>query len=210
MLVEIGLIQRLSLFLGHPVYGLAVGLFAVILSTGVGSLISDRLPLSSPRRLVLWSGALTFYLGALPFWLPLFVGVFEASPIVIRAAAAVLMVAPLGLLMGFDFPTGMALVNALDTRPTPWFLGDQWRSRRARSKHRGRSQYRLFDQHQHLAQRPLLPARRCGGTRFGEGLTRCVRCRGGRGLKHLADTSAVPVNVRFGDWPPGCLQTSAR
>ena len=39
----------------------------------------------------------------------------------IRAAAAVLMVAPLGLLMGFGFPTGMALVNALDTRPTPWF-----------------------------------------------------------------------------------------
>jgi hypothetical protein len=121
MSVEIGVIQRLSLFLGHPVYGLAVGLFAIILSTGVGSLVSDRLPLSSPRRLMLWSGALAFYLGALPFWLPLFVGVFEASPIVIRAAAAVLMVAPLGLLMGFGFPTGMALVNALDTRPTPWF-----------------------------------------------------------------------------------------
>ena len=114
-------IQRLSLFLGHPVYGLAVGLFAIILSTGVGSLISDRLPLSSPRRVMLWSGALACYLGALPFWLPLFVGVFEASPIVIRAAAAVLMVGPLGLLMGFGFPTGMALVNALDTRPTPWF-----------------------------------------------------------------------------------------
>jgi hypothetical protein len=121
MFIEIGVIQRLSLFLGHPVYGLAVGLFAIILSTGVGSLISDCLPLSSPRRVMLWSGVLTFYLGALPFWLPLFVGVFEASPIVIRAAAAVLMVAPLGLLMGFGFPTGMALVNALDTRPTPWF-----------------------------------------------------------------------------------------
>ena len=121
MFVEIGVIQRLSLFLGHPVYGLAVGLFAIILSTGVGSLISDRLPLGSPRRLMLWSGTLTFYLGALPFWLPLFVGAFEASPIAIRAAAAVLMVAPVGLLMGFGFPTGMALVNAVDTRPTPWF-----------------------------------------------------------------------------------------
>jgi hypothetical protein len=121
MFVEIGVIQRLSLFLGHPVYGLAVGLFAIILSTGVGSLISDRLPLNSPNRLMLWSGALTLYLGALPFWLPLLVGVFEASSIIIRAAAAVLMLAPLGLLMGFGFPTGMALVNALDRRPTPWF-----------------------------------------------------------------------------------------
>jgi hypothetical protein len=52
---------------------------------------------------------------------PLSVEVFEASLIVIRAAAAVLMVALLGLLMGFGFPTGIALVNALDTRPTPWF-----------------------------------------------------------------------------------------
>jgi len=121
MLVEIGVIQRLSLFLGHPVYGLAVSLFAIILSTGIGSLISDGLPLSNPRRLIVWSGALTVYLVALPFWLPIFVGAFEASPIVIRAAAAVLMLVPLGLLMGFGFPTGMALVNALDRRPTPWF-----------------------------------------------------------------------------------------
>jgi hypothetical protein len=50
MFVEIGLIQRLSLFLGHPVYGLAVGLFAVILSTGIGSLLSDRWPISDARR----------------------------------------------------------------------------------------------------------------------------------------------------------------
>jgi hypothetical protein len=121
MFVEIGVIQRLSLFLGHPVYGLAVGLFAIILSTGVGSLISDRFPLVGPQRIMLWSGALAIYLAALPFWLPLFVGFFEANPIVIRATAAILMVAPPGLLMGFGFPTGMALVNAVDTRPTPWF-----------------------------------------------------------------------------------------
>jgi hypothetical protein len=121
MLVEIGLIQRLSLFLGHPVYGLAVGLFAIILSTGIGSLLSDRAPLGSPRRVMLWSAMLVGYLAALPLWLPHFVGAFEAYPIAIRAAAAVAMIAPLGLAMGFGFPTGMALVNAIDTRPTPWF-----------------------------------------------------------------------------------------
>jgi hypothetical protein len=121
MFVEIGVIQRLSLFLGHPVYGLAVGLFAIILSTGVGSMLSDRIPLVGAHRVMLWSGGLAIYLAALPLWLPLFVGMFEADPIVIRATAAVVMVAPLGLLMGFGFPTGMALVGAVDTRPTPWF-----------------------------------------------------------------------------------------
>jgi hypothetical protein len=121
MLVEIGLIQRLSLFLGHPVYGLAVGLFAVILSTGIGSLVSDRLPISKGRHAVVWCGALAAYLALLPFGLPLLVASFEAHRILVRAAAAVLVIAPLGLLLGFGFPTGMRLVNALDPRPTPWF-----------------------------------------------------------------------------------------
>jgi hypothetical protein len=33
MFVEISLIQRMSLFLGHPVYGLAIVLFSIILAT---------------------------------------------------------------------------------------------------------------------------------------------------------------------------------
>jgi len=35
MFVEIGLIQRISVFLGHPVYALSIGLFSIILSTGL-------------------------------------------------------------------------------------------------------------------------------------------------------------------------------
>ena len=47
MFVEISLIQRMSLFLGHPIYSLAIVLFSVVLATGVGSLFSDRaVPLS--------------------------------------------------------------------------------------------------------------------------------------------------------------------
>ena len=42
MFVEIGLIQRISVFLGHPVYALSIGLFSIILSTGIGSLLSER------------------------------------------------------------------------------------------------------------------------------------------------------------------------
>ena len=35
----------------------------------------------------------------------------------------VAVLAPVGLLVGFGFPTGMRLVNAHDRRPTPWFWG---------------------------------------------------------------------------------------
>src|SRR5712671_945611 len=70
MFVEIGLIQRLSTFLGHPVYGLAIGLFGIILSTGIGSLVSERLPLRSGSRIIIWACLLGLYLLLLPFWFP--------------------------------------------------------------------------------------------------------------------------------------------
>jgi hypothetical protein len=53
--VEIGLLQRLSVFLGHPIYSLSIVLFSIILATGVGSLLSDRLPLDTPTKFVTWS-----------------------------------------------------------------------------------------------------------------------------------------------------------
>jgi hypothetical protein len=121
MFVEIGLIQRLSIFLGHPVYGLAIGLFGIILSTGIGSVLSERFPLTNNKQLLIWAGLLVFYLVLLPIGLPLLVSAFEAYPIVVRAMTALCMIAPLGLMMGFGFPTGMRLVNDIDPRPTPWF-----------------------------------------------------------------------------------------
>jgi hypothetical protein len=54
MTIEIALLQRMSVFLGHPVYSLSIVLFSIILSTGLGSTISDRLPLNTVSKLVLW------------------------------------------------------------------------------------------------------------------------------------------------------------
>ena len=46
MFVEIALIQRLNVFTGHPIYSLGILLFTLIASTGVGSFVSDHLPLT--------------------------------------------------------------------------------------------------------------------------------------------------------------------
>jgi hypothetical protein len=124
MFVEIALIQRVSVFMGHPTYGLAVVLFSIILSTGIGSVLSERASLTSPTRLVLWPLVLGAYLLALPHWLPEVVhSGLEASGAPVRALAAVAVIAPAGLLMGFGFPTGMKLAMAADPRPMPWFWG---------------------------------------------------------------------------------------
>jgi SAM-dependent methyltransferase len=123
MSTEIGLLQRMSVFLGHPIYALSIVLFSIILATGIGSLISDKLPLDTPGKFTLWATLIGGYLFALPFWLPGVLLAFESAALPARAALCVLTIAPAGLLMGFGFPTGMRMISAVDRKPTPWFWG---------------------------------------------------------------------------------------
>ena len=121
MFVEIGLIQRISVYLGYPVYGLAIGLFGIIVSTGIGSLMSARISMLRGRRVLVWAAILGIYLSMLPYWFPLLVEVFASSSLPVRALVSLSAIVPSGVLMGFGFPTGMQIVNGMDTRPTPWF-----------------------------------------------------------------------------------------
>src|SRR5829696_1525964 len=52
LLVEVSQLQRLSIFLGHPTYALGVVLFSVLLFSGIGSSISERLVRSERQMLV--------------------------------------------------------------------------------------------------------------------------------------------------------------
>jgi hypothetical protein len=122
-MIEIALLQRMSVFLGHPVYALSVVLFSLILWTGFGSIASERIRLARAGKLAAWSVASAAYLFALPLWLPPLLVDLEAADLLIRAGVCVLVLAPAGLLMGFGFPTGMRLVSAISTTPTPWFWG---------------------------------------------------------------------------------------
>jgi len=123
MMVEIALLQRMSVFLGHPVYALSVVLFSLILWAGFGSLASERMRLATTGKLLAWSVASAAYLFALPFWLPPLLVDLDGAGLLVRAGFCVLVLAPAGLLMGFGFPTGMRLVSAISTGPTPWFWG---------------------------------------------------------------------------------------
>ncbi|MDH3473022.1 MAG: hypothetical protein OEM59_04970, partial [Rhodospirillales bacterium] len=123
MFFEIALLQRMSVFLGHPIYSLSIVLFSMILSTGLGSLLSDRVVLNTLPRLLLWSLTTACYLASLNFWLPALLPVAEGAPLLARGGLAVAVIAPAGLLLGFGFPTGMRLISAIDPKPTPWFWG---------------------------------------------------------------------------------------
>jgi hypothetical protein len=120
MFVEITLIQRMSLFLGHPIYSLAIVLFGVVLASGVGSLLSDSaVPLSVSSQ-VGWPLVLAVYLGLLPLWWGKLLDETETGSLIERASVCLATVVPAGVLMGFMFPTGMRLCTRIDSRITPW------------------------------------------------------------------------------------------
>ena len=124
MFVEIGLVQRGSVFLGHPTYGLSIVLFSIILSTGVGSLFSERLALVWKRHFSIWAVALAGYLFCLPWWMPLVWQSFQLGGVALRGAVVAATIAPAGFLMGCGFPTGMRLLTATGAESTaPWFWG---------------------------------------------------------------------------------------
>ena len=51
--------QRLSLFLGHPMYGLTVVLFSVLVFSGIGSMLVERIMRADrPRSLLVPLGLL--------------------------------------------------------------------------------------------------------------------------------------------------------
>jgi hypothetical protein len=123
MTVEIGLLQRMSVFLGHPVYSLSVLLFTLILSTGIGSFLSEKLQLGSSPRLVSWGFTTSVYLIALAFGLGPMFAAYDDALLLTRIGLCIVFIAPAGILMGFGFPSGMRLVSFIDPKPTPWFWG---------------------------------------------------------------------------------------
>jgi spermidine synthase len=121
MFVEIGLIQRLSVFLSHPIYALGILLFTIILSTGIGSYLSDRLPLTRTPWVFIYPIATVVVILAVRFISSGLLAAMVDAPLLLKIVVSVLMIAPLGILMGFFFPTGMRLVRATNQVETPWY-----------------------------------------------------------------------------------------
>lgn len=109
LLVEMPLIQRFILYLDQPTYALATVLFCILLFSGLGSSYGSRkLPLST--ALILLVGLLTLYIFLLPTLLHATLGFLLAA----RLVMTIVLIAPLGFLMGIPFPAGLAWMRAND------------------------------------------------------------------------------------------------
>ena len=120
IIAEIALIQTFILFLGHPIYGMTVVVFSLLVGSGLGSQWSGRLH-SSERATLVVPMLLAFVLAAthlvLLRELLAFAQPFSRN---IRVLLSVLFLAPLGFLMGIPFPTGVRSADKHGGNILPW------------------------------------------------------------------------------------------
>jgi len=125
MLTEVSLIQRLVLFLGQPVLSMAVFLFSPLGGAGLGSLRSNRVAREEIHRWIAKAFLLVAVLAlCYTFLLPVLFDQILELDLAIRLLITVLLVTPLGFLMGFPFPLGIRLLKETgNERQIPWMRG---------------------------------------------------------------------------------------
>jgi predicted membrane-bound spermidine synthase len=124
IIVEVAMIQKFILFLGHPIYALTVVLFSLLIFSAIGSYLSGRLfqqphiP-SVVKLLGLVAVVIIVYTVALP---PMFYDLVQL-PHPLRIIIAVVMMAPLAALMGMPMPLAIRLVSRTAPELIPWAWG---------------------------------------------------------------------------------------
>lgn len=114
---EITLIQRLVLFLGYPTYSLTVTLASILVFTGVGALLSERVARRRSRAVGGLLGALALLTAFYAFGLTPLTDALFGLPLLVRVAAAFVVLAPLGLCLGMFMPLGLGTVAGLSDHP---------------------------------------------------------------------------------------------
>ena len=123
MLLEISMVQRLILFLGHPTYALTVVLFSFLFFAGIGSALSERLFKDPAKGIRIAIMLIAVLIGVMTFALPKIAATFLHLDLGMRIAVAIVVLAPLTVLMGMPFP--LALRRLRETTPglMPWAIG---------------------------------------------------------------------------------------
>ncbi len=122
MFLEMAFIQRLTLFLHHPVHAAATVIAALLIFAGLGSRSAQTLMASTdPRRIIGWAGVgIAALIGCYLLALPLLFDVALGWGLPIKHGVAVLGLAPLAFLLGMPFPTGLALLADRNATAMPW------------------------------------------------------------------------------------------
>ena len=116
LFVEIPLIQRWIVLLGHPTYAFMAVVLTLLLFSSVGSALAraDWLPVRGALIALVVLALIS------PFVTTWLTSGTLGWPLALRIGVAVLSLAPLGVLMGLPFPLGLAWLEREAPRLVPW------------------------------------------------------------------------------------------
>ena len=120
ILIEMALIQKFVLFLGHPTDALTAVIFSMLVSSGLGSYYSRRILGDDDRRLFRALGLVAVLVALLA---AIVTPVLEAGvglPRTLKFAITVAMIAPAGFVMGMPFPTALRRLEAWHKPSVRW------------------------------------------------------------------------------------------
>jgi hypothetical protein len=150
MLFEIAMVQKFILFLGKPIYSLAVVLFSLLVFTGIGAWLSDRIRKSTdkledkPSRGLRLTSSLVSDTRSRVYITPgpgMFIAAIAALIVIFallltplfnaliglnifwRCVLAIILLAPMGLLLGFPFPLGIRMLGDDGAELIPYAYG---------------------------------------------------------------------------------------
>jgi hypothetical protein len=119
LFVEIAFIQKFTLFLGHPLYAIAVVLASFLVFAGAGSAYSARVARKSSIAVAGIVGIAIIYVLVLPLLFGWLIGTADS----VRILLSVGLIAPLAFFMGMPFPLGLARLAAEAPDFVPWAWG---------------------------------------------------------------------------------------
>ena len=121
ILIQVALIQKFVLFLGHPTYALTVIIFSMLVSSSVGSFFSRRiLPQGGKGRLAWVLTGVALAVGGVAFAAPPISEFGVGWPLPLKMLTTAGLLAPAAFLMGMPFPTGMSRLESRYPRALQW------------------------------------------------------------------------------------------
>jgi len=118
--IEVGLVQKFALFLGHPADALTGVIFSLLVSSGLGSFSSRRLVGDSDSRLIKVLGLVAILGTALALAVSGALAALVWLPWAARMAVTVAFIAPLGFVMGIPFPAALKRLDEWHAPSVRW------------------------------------------------------------------------------------------
>jgi hypothetical protein len=120
IMIEVSLIQKLTVFLGHPIYSITVTLAGVLFFAGLGALLSANGFETTHAKSWFIPLGLAALIGSFFAGWPVILPQLIVLDLPVRVAVAVAVIAPIGLLLGVPFAYGLRRLNAYNPTLVPW------------------------------------------------------------------------------------------